>query len=89
MIENKNEDFTGDVEAPIVIYNGVDLSTPNKDVTVNEDDVKLRKVKSELLQKLRTLLNNCKQINEDKANAIKAQLNSRPVSIVLSKKRFK
>lgn len=27
MIENKNEDFTGDVQAPIVIYNGVDLST--------------------------------------------------------------
>lgn len=89
MIENKNEDFTGDVQAPMVIYNGVDLSAPNDAITVNEDDVKLRKARYELLQKLRTLLNNCKQINDDKANVIKAQLNSRPVSIVLSKKKFK
>ena len=83
MIDNKNSDFTGDVQAPAVIYNGVDLNAFNEVVSVNEDEVNLKSARYELLQKLRNLKDYCRQINEDKAHVIQEQLNSRPISRVL------
>ena len=86
IIDNKNNDFTGYVEAPIVIYNDVDLNADNKVIAVNVDDVKLKKERYELLQKLRNLRDYCKQINENKVDTIQEQLNSQPISKVLNKK---
>lgn len=83
MIDNKNGDFTGDVQAPTIVYNGVDLNVSKEVVSVNEDDVNLKRARYELLQKLRNLRDYCKQINEDKAHVIQEQLNSRQIGRVL------
>lgn len=83
MIDNKNSDFTGDVQAPTVIYNGVDLNASKEVVSVNEDDVNLKRARYELFQKLRNLRDYCKQINEEKTHVIQEQLKSRPISRVL------
>ncbi len=86
IIDNKNNDFTGDVQAPTVIYNGIDLNASNKSVLINAEYISLKKARYELLQKLRNLRNYCKQINADKVKGIQEQLDSRPISKVLSRK---
>ncbi len=86
IIDNKNNDFTGDVQAPIVIYNDVDFNASNKVVAVNVEEVNLKRARYELLQKLRNLGEYCKQINENKVNIIQEQLNAQPISKVLSRK---
>ena len=83
MIDNKNCDFTGDVEAPTVIYNGVDLNVSNKTISVNEADVNLEKARQELLQKLRKLRDYCQRVNKNKADEIQKQLDLQPISRVL------
>lgn len=75
MIDNKNCDFTGDVQAPTVIYNGVYLIASNKTISVNEADVNLNKARQELLQSLRILRDHCQR-----------KLNSQPLSRVLKQK---
>lgn len=88
IIDNKNNDFTGYVQAPIVIYNDVDLNAANKVIAVNVDDVNLKRARYELLQKLCNLRDYCKQINENKVDIIQKQLNSQSLSKVLNEKRF-
>lgn len=82
IIDNKNNDFSGETVAPTVVYNNVDLN----DNEINDAD-NLKKARYELLQKLRNLRDYCKQINEDKVDIIREQLNSQPISKVLSKRK--
>jgi hypothetical protein len=83
IIDNKNCDFNGNVQAPIVIYNGIDLNASNKTISVNESDVNLKKARQKLLNKLRYLRDYCEQININKSQKIKKQLDSQPISKVL------
>ena len=83
IINNKNCDFTSDVQAPTVIYNGVHINAYNKTISVNEADINLRKARQELLQKLCRLKDCCQQVNNNKVNQIKEQLDSQPLSKVL------
>ena len=83
MIDNKNCDFNGDVQAPTVIYNGVDLNASNETISVNEADVNLKKARQELLQKLRSLRDYCQQVNRKKSCEIQQQLDTQPISRVL------
>ena len=83
MIDNKNCDFTGDVQSPTVIYNGVSLNSSNETISVNEADVKLKSARQELIQKLRNLKDYCQQVNRNKAYKIQEKLDSQPISRVL------
>jgi len=83
MIDNKNCDFTGDVQAPIVIYNGVDLNASDETILVSETDVNLKKARQKLLQKLCSLRDYCQQVNKNKSFAIQQQLDFQPISKIL------
>lgn len=85
VIKNENWDFSGDVQAPIVVYNEYNLNTSNEIMSVSEDDINLMKSRQKLLQTLHNLNDYCQQINKSKACSIEKELNSQPVSKVLKK----
>lgn len=87
MIENKNCDFIGDIDAPIIFYNGVDMVNKNNEsFKVDEKEKKLKSLRILLIQKLQSLNNYCKEQNNKKITSIEEQLEKRSVGKMLIRK---
>ena len=83
-IENSSCDFDGEVKASRVVYNGVLLSN-NADtkINVNEENSKLIQARRKLVQELRKIRDICSNVNEQKLQTVRDELNSQSVSKVL------
>lgn len=87
MIENKNCDFIGDIDAPIIFYNGALLANKNNEsIKVDEEEKKLKLLRILLVQKLQILNNYCKEQNNKKITSIEEQLGKQSVSKILARK---
>jgi len=83
-IENSSCDFDGEVKASRVVYNGVLLSTnDNVKINVNEENSKLIQARRKLVQELRKIRDICSNVNEQKLQIVRDELNSQSVSKVL------
>lgn len=72
IIENINCDFSGNIESPIIFYNGIDLSCKTeKPRKVDEEVAKLSEARQKFLEKLRGLSIFCQQLSKDKKQTVK------------------
>ena len=86
IIENTNCDFDAKIESPIVFYNGIDLSNENAlKIKVDIEEAKLRDAREKLVLELRRIRDYCLNINEEKVQKVRDELNSDAVSKVLRK----
>lgn len=80
IIENTNCDFVGNIQAPIVFYNGTDLANKNQEAhKVDETEVTLKEERKKLIEKFRDLSNYCQQLNDNKVQVIKDKFNNQTV----------
>lgn len=87
MIENKNCDFIGNIDAPIIFYNGNLLANKNNEsVKVDEEEKRLKSLRVLLVEKLQILNNYCKEQNNKKITSIEEQLGRRSVGKILIRK---
>ena len=86
MIDNENNDFNGNVQAPLFVYNGINLSNPNEVISIDEEKIELQKMRQVLLQRLRNLRDYCKHINNMEVKEIENKLNKQRVSQIVKKK---
>lgn len=84
-IENSSRDFDGEVKASRVVYNGVVLSTNGEKINVNEYNSKLIQARRKLVQELKRIRDYCLNINEEKVQKVRDELNSDAISKVLRK----
>ena len=82
IIVNDNCDFSGNIQSPVVFYNGTDLSTHN----VNNDETTLKEARKKLVDELRNLSDYCQQLNSDKIQTIKDEFNDQTISKTLKQK---
>lgn len=86
MIENKNEDFQGKIESPIISYNGVELSAQGTEsVQVDDETIQLQQARLQTLQALRSLSNYCQQANNSALQKAQNSLEKRPFRKVINK----
>lgn len=87
MIENANRDFVGNVQAPIVFYNGIDLANSVRNThKVNEDEVTLKEARIKLIEKLRNLSDYCQQLNDNRVQGIQDKLDNQTIVKVLKQR---
>ena len=86
MIDNENNDFNGNVQASLFVYNGINLSNPNEVISIDEEKIELQKMRQVLLQRLRNLRDYCKHINNMEVKEIENKLNKQRVSQIVKKK---
>lgn len=80
MIENANCDFVGNVQSPIVFYNGTDLANNTSDThMVTEEEATLKEARQNLIEKLRNLSNYCQQLNNNRVQCIQDKFNSQTI----------
>lgn len=86
IIENADCDFVGNVQAPIVFYNGTDLENNKSETQVVSDSaVKLKNARKNLVDKLRILNYYCQQVNDSKIQFIREKLNRKTIVKTLKK----
>jgi len=84
IIENTNCDFDGNINSPIVFYNGIDLSNKRDEkVKVDIEEAKLIQARRKFVQELRRIRDYCLLKNEEKVQKVRDELNSQTVSKVL------
>lgn len=86
IIDNENRDFTGNLVAPVVVYNNEYLRTNNddkKEVIIDSEDTELDIKRKELINVLKNLKNYCLDINNQKADKVRDSLNNKPISKIL------
>ncbi|MBQ4263561.1 MAG: hypothetical protein IJB83_04920 [Bacilli bacterium] len=89
IIENANCDFVGNVQAPIIYYNGTDLADNTQEThNVNKYEATLKETRKNLIDKLKSLSNYCNQLNDNKLQAIKDKLNSQTIVKTLKQKQL-
>ena len=81
IVDNENRDFTGNLVAPVVVYNNEYLRTSNEDK--KEVDTELDIKRKELINVLKNLKNYCLDINNQKADKVRDSLNNKPISKIL------
>ena len=86
MIDNENNDFNGNVQAPLFVYNGINLSNHNEVISIDEEKIELQKMRQVLLQRLRNLRDYCKYINNMEVKEIENKLNKQRISQIVKKK---
>ena len=87
MIENINCDFSGNVQAPIIFYNGTDLAnTTSETQIVNEDEATLKEARKKLIKKLGNLSNYCQQLNDNRLQCIKDKFNDQAIVKILKQR---
>lgn len=87
MFENANCDFSGNIQAPIVFYNGTDLANnTRKTHSINEEESTLKEARKNLIKKLRNLCNYCQQLNDNKIQDIKDKFNDQTVVKILKQR---
>lgn len=87
MIENINCDFSGNVQAPIIFYNGTDLAnTTNETQIVNEDEAALKEARKKLIEKLGNLSKYCQQLNDNRLQCIKDKFNDQAIVKILKQR---
>jgi len=86
MIENAICDFSGNVEAPIVFYNGTDLANKDEEThKVDAEEANLKEGRKRLIEQLHNLSDYCQQLNNDKVENIKDNLDNQTIAKVLKK----
>ena len=87
MIENANCDFIGNIDAPIVFYNGADLASKNnKSNKVAQEEKKLKTLRLLLVGKLQIINNSCKEKNDKKIRSMQENLDKQPIGKILIRK---
>lgn len=87
IIENANHDFSGNIQSPIIFYNGIDIAnTTSKTQKVNKDEAILKESREELIEKLRNLSNYCQQLNDKKLQCIKDKFNDQAIVKILKQR---
>lgn len=90
LIENTNCDFVGNIQAPIVFYNGIDLAEENREICkIDEEKKNLIISRLLLIEKLRNLSSYCQQLNEHKLQNVKSNFNKQSIGKILKKDNFK
>lgn len=82
MIENKNKDFSGIVQAPTYILNGRIIPNHNQQVSTSKEKLQIERQK--LIQILRNLKDYCQQTNTELMNQIQVKINNQPIQKILS-----
>ena len=86
MIENANCDFVGNVQAPIVFYNGIDLGNNlNENQKVSKEEARLKEAREKLVEKLINLSNYCQQLNNNRVQCIEDKFNGQTIAKTLKK----
>ena len=82
IIENENCDFEGNLNSPIVIYNGV--SIPNKNKLIEQKEIKNARI--DLIRKLKCIKDYCNYLNNKKIKDLRKQLNKTKINTILNRK---
>lgn len=80
MIENKNCDFVGNIQSPIVLYNGIHIANNKKELNkISKEEALLNEARHNLIKKLRDIRNYCRELNDNKIEDVKDILNNQPI----------
>lgn len=90
MIENSKYDFSGVVQSPVVIYNGVEFSNYGKDtISIDSNTCELTEARLQLVQQLRSMKDACNQVNREKLNNMSTELQNRSAVKTLERLKIK
>ena len=84
IIDNEKGNFVGNINAPFVIYNGVDLKLKGEDIVkVDSDSLELMNSRRMLIKKLRNLSNYCMELSDNMIQSVRDEYVKNTVSKVL------
>lgn len=86
LINNNDCNFTCDIESPIIIYNGIELDTFNKNsIDINKESFELLKARTELLKQFYIIKTKVTEENNKLLNDFQRKLGNRKLLKVLKK----
>ena len=88
IIDNENCDFSGNIQSPTIVYNGVELTT-KENVSIDNAEIELKQARRNLIETFQNLSNKCRILNDDKIEGIKEKLDSQSIKRVLKKDNYK
>lgn len=84
IIENKNYDFNGFVDSPLVIYNGVSFINSNSSIiSLDQDVVSLQRSREKVLDQWKMLRDCCNQISFQRIHDYQEKLNQESIQKIM------